>query len=231
MQLSGGQKARVALARAIYADADVVCLDDVLSAVDAHTARFIWQKCFIEGFLKMKKTVILVSHQIQYLSRPEVDSVIMLRDGQIWLQGPWAELAHSGDSFLSLVQAWGARRRWTGSWSCGNQHREKVTSLKYLYLKSYKSYKSSSWTPRMSRCLELRFGGLGWSEDWSVAYPTCARSHEWSSWTTNRLNQRRCHFVAWFQGVYWVMRVMGVTGVMWVMVINFLKPSFHCQIA
>lgn len=106
MQLSGGQKARVALARAIYADADVVCLDDVLSAVDAHTARFIWQKCFIEGFLKMKKTVILVSHQIQYLSRPEVDSVIMLRDGQIWLQGPWAELAHSGDSFLSLVQAW-----------------------------------------------------------------------------------------------------------------------------
>jgi len=106
VQLSGGQKARVALARAIYADADVVCLDDVLSAVDAHTARFIWQKCFIEGFLKMKKTVILVSHQIQYLSRPEVDSVIMLRDGKIWLQGPWAELAHSGDSFLSLVQAW-----------------------------------------------------------------------------------------------------------------------------
>ena len=96
----------MALARAVYADADVICLDDVLSAVDAHTARFIWQKCFIEGFLRMKKTVILVSHQIQYLSRPEVDSVIMLRDGQIWLQGPWAELAHSGDAFLSLVQAW-----------------------------------------------------------------------------------------------------------------------------
>lgn len=96
----------MALARAIYADADVICLDDVLSAVDAHTARFIWQKCFIEGFLKMKKTVILVSHQIQYLSRPEVDDVIMLRDGQIWLQGPWAKLAHSGDAFLSLVQAW-----------------------------------------------------------------------------------------------------------------------------
>ena len=96
----------MALARAIYADADVICLDDVLSAVDAHTARFIWQRCFIEGFLKMKKTVILVSHQIQYLSRPEVDRVILLKDGQIWLQGPWAELAHSGDAFLSLVKAW-----------------------------------------------------------------------------------------------------------------------------
>ncbi|CAK9002186.1 ATP-binding cassette sub-family C member 4 (MRP/cMOAT-related ABC transporter) (Multi-specific organic anion transporter B) (MOAT-B) (Multidrug resistance-associated protein 4) [Durusdinium trenchii] len=106
VQLSGGQKARVALARAIYTDADVVCLDDVLSAVDAHTARFIWQKCFVEFFLKSKKTLILVSHQIQYLSRPEVDSIIMLRDGQIWLEGPWSVLAHSGDTFLSLVQAW-----------------------------------------------------------------------------------------------------------------------------
>ena len=106
MQLSGGQKARVALARAIYADADVLCLDDVLSAVDAHTARFIWQKCFMEGFKKLKKTVILVSHQIQYLSRPEVDSVVILRDHGIWLSGPWAQLAHETDAFLSLVQAW-----------------------------------------------------------------------------------------------------------------------------
>ena len=98
----------MALARAIYADADVVCLDDVLSAVDAHTARFIWQKCFVEGFLRLKKTVILVSHQLQYLSRPEVDSVIILRDRRVWLQGPWSQLANrgGGDAFLKLIQAW-----------------------------------------------------------------------------------------------------------------------------
>ncbi|CAJ1399943.1 unnamed protein product [Effrenium voratum] len=106
VQLSGGQKARVALARAIYSDADVICLDDVLSAVDAHTARFIWEKCFTQGFLKLKKTVILVSHQIQYLSRPEVNSVVILREGRIWLQGSWGELARSGDAFLNLVEEW-----------------------------------------------------------------------------------------------------------------------------
>ena len=71
----------MALARAVYSNSEVVCLDDVLSAVDAHTARYIWDSCLIEGLLRNKKTVILVSHQIQYLSRPEVDSVIMLRNG------------------------------------------------------------------------------------------------------------------------------------------------------
>lgn len=106
VQLSGGQKARVALARAVYSNSEVICLDDVLSAVDAHTARYIWDSCLIEGLSRNKRTVILVSHQIQYLSRPEVDSVIMLRNGQLWLHGPWSELAKSGDAFLSLVQEW-----------------------------------------------------------------------------------------------------------------------------
>ena len=43
-QLSGGQRARVALARAVYARADLVLLDDVLAAVDAHVARHIYGK-------------------------------------------------------------------------------------------------------------------------------------------------------------------------------------------
>ena len=43
--LSGGQKARVCLARALYADADVCLLDDPLSALDSITGRFVMQKC------------------------------------------------------------------------------------------------------------------------------------------------------------------------------------------
>ena len=48
-QLSGGQRARVALARAIYARADLVLLDDVLAAVDAHVARHIYGKSVLNS--------------------------------------------------------------------------------------------------------------------------------------------------------------------------------------
>jgi len=54
VQLSGGQKARVALARVVYADADTVLLDDVLSAVDAHTGKYLWDNCIV-GWLKKRQ--------------------------------------------------------------------------------------------------------------------------------------------------------------------------------
>lgn len=106
VQLSGGQKARVALARAMYADADVALLDDVLSAVDAHTGRHLWEQCIVNGLKKSGKTVVLVSHQLQYLSMPEVDSVVVLRGGRVEMQGPWEqirELPSGCDELLSFV--------------------------------------------------------------------------------------------------------------------------------
>eukprot|EP00930_Biecheleria_cincta_P035016 TRINITY_DN24126_c0_g1_i1.p1 TRINITY_DN24126_c0_g1~~TRINITY_DN24126_c0_g1_i1.p1 ORF type:complete len:1366 (+),score=195.29 TRINITY_DN24126_c0_g1_i1:71-4168(+) len=103
VQLSGGQKARVALARAVYADVDVVFLDDVLSAVDAHTGRYLWDACIIGLFVQQRKTVVLVSHQLQYLSRPEVTSVMMLRETRVH-HCAWSELAQSGDELLKFVQ-------------------------------------------------------------------------------------------------------------------------------
>lgn len=63
--LSGGQKARLSLARALYADADIYLLDDPLSAVDSRVAKQINEKCFRS--LKKQKTVVLVTHQISFL--------------------------------------------------------------------------------------------------------------------------------------------------------------------
>lgn len=60
--LSGGQKARLSLARALYFDADVYLLDDPISAVDSKVAKEIFEKCLKP--LSKVKTVILVTHQI-----------------------------------------------------------------------------------------------------------------------------------------------------------------------
>jgi ATP-binding cassette subfamily C (CFTR/MRP) protein 4 len=72
--LSGGQKARVSLARALYADSDIFLFDDPISAVDAKVAREIHEKCLRP--LSRSKTVILVTHQIGFLY--DCDEVIVL---------------------------------------------------------------------------------------------------------------------------------------------------------
>lgn len=60
--LSGGQKARISLARAVYSPSQTVFLDDVLSALDASTCKLVVEKC-IKGDILMGRTVVLVTHQ------------------------------------------------------------------------------------------------------------------------------------------------------------------------
>lgn len=79
VNLSGGQKARVSLARAVYSRASYVLLDDIMSAVDAHTAAHLFDKC-LRGPLLAKRTVILVSHHVQ-LCAPAAKLVIALDNG------------------------------------------------------------------------------------------------------------------------------------------------------
>ncbi|KAJ2264971.1 hypothetical protein J3F81_006018, partial [Coemansia sp. RSA 371] len=60
--LSGGQKTRLALARALYLKADVYIFDDLLSAVDAHVERHIIENVLVAGGIINSKTRILVTH-------------------------------------------------------------------------------------------------------------------------------------------------------------------------
>ncbi|KAA6381010.1 MAG: putative ABC transporter C family member 3, partial [Streblomastix strix] len=62
VNLSGGQKARIQLARAVYSDRDIYILDDPLSAVDAHVGRILFEEC-IDGRLK-GKTRMLMTNQL-----------------------------------------------------------------------------------------------------------------------------------------------------------------------
>uniref|UniRef100_A0A667ZHL7 Cystic fibrosis transmembrane conductance regulator n=1 Tax=Myripristis murdjan TaxID=586833 RepID=A0A667ZHL7_9TELE len=98
--LSGGQKARVNLARAVYQDADIYLLDDPLSAVDAEVGRHLFEQC-ICGLLKNKPR-ILVTHQLQYLKA--ADQILVLKEGHMVAHGTYAELQRSGVDFTSLLQ-------------------------------------------------------------------------------------------------------------------------------
>jgi len=67
--LSGGQKARVSFARALYSNADIYILDDILSAVDAHVGAFLFF-IGIKDYLK-GKTVLLITHSLYYVSHAD----------------------------------------------------------------------------------------------------------------------------------------------------------------
>ncbi|KAJ9575183.1 hypothetical protein L9F63_025865, partial [Diploptera punctata] len=86
--LSGGQKARINLARAIYRNADIYILDGPLSAVDSHVGKLVFDDC-IKSYLK-NKTRILVTHQLQYLQ--EADFIIVLNNGEIEAKGTYDEV-------------------------------------------------------------------------------------------------------------------------------------------
>ena len=91
VNLSGGQRARVSLARAVYADADVYLFDDPLASVDRVVAKQIYERCLSPRGLLSDKTRLLVTHQTEYLS--ECDQTIVLVKGQIEAQGVFNQLS------------------------------------------------------------------------------------------------------------------------------------------
>ena len=101
VNLSGGQRHRVALARACYASSDVYLLDDPLSAVDAHVGRHLLNQCIL-GLLG-SSTRILVTHQLQYL--PAADIVMIVQNGRIADMGSYSSLVEKGVDFHQFEMA------------------------------------------------------------------------------------------------------------------------------
>ncbi|KAE8672240.1 ABC transporter C family member 4 [Hibiscus syriacus] len=101
INLSGGQKQRIQLARAVYQDCDIYLLDDIFSAVDAHTGTNIFKEC-VRGALK-DKTILLVTHQVDFLHN--VDLILVMRDGMIVQSGKYNDLLDAGTDFGALVAA------------------------------------------------------------------------------------------------------------------------------
>ena len=92
--LSGGQKARIALARAFYSYARHILIDDALSAVDAQTAEHLYQHCF-HGPLAKDRTIVLVTHAVSLVLANAVYAVVM-DNGNITAEGRPMDLIQAG---------------------------------------------------------------------------------------------------------------------------------------
>ncbi|CAH4030805.1 unnamed protein product [Pieris brassicae] len=99
ISLSGGQRARIGLARACYREADIYLLDDPLSAVDTHVGKHLVSEC-VNGLLR-NATRILVTHQLHHLKT--ADKVVILHNGEIETLGSF-EVVSKSPLFEELLE-------------------------------------------------------------------------------------------------------------------------------
>ena len=99
--MSGGQRQRCSIARAVYADADIYILDDPLSALDAHVTADLFAAC-IKSHLK-SKIIFLATNQLHLM--PQMDRILVMEQGRIVQSGTFKELLSAADgAFQSLYK-------------------------------------------------------------------------------------------------------------------------------
>ncbi|EIN06055.1 multidrug resistance-associated ABC transporter [Punctularia strigosozonata HHB-11173 SS5] len=104
--LSGGQRARVALARAVYARADLTLLDDVLAALDSHVARHVFDQVIGPKGLLSTKARVLVTNSVTFLRY--FDQIMFIRRGIVLESGSYVSLmANSESEIAKLVRGHG----------------------------------------------------------------------------------------------------------------------------
>ncbi|XP_027128685.1 ATP-binding cassette sub-family C member 8 isoform X2 [Larimichthys crocea] len=91
--LSGGQKQRISVARALYQQTNLVFLDDPFSALDIHLSDHLMQDGILKMLREEKRTVVLVTHKLQYL--PHADWIIAMKDGTIQTEGTLKDIQNS----------------------------------------------------------------------------------------------------------------------------------------
>lgn len=98
VQLSGGQRARVGLARALYKNADVLIADDPLSAVDARVGRHLFQEAILNLSVRKGKCVVLATHQHQYITETRC---LLIFGGRIKCTGSYSECLEASEGKLA----------------------------------------------------------------------------------------------------------------------------------
>lgn len=133
------------MARAMYHEAGVYLLDDPLSAVDAHVAKHIFNKC-IQKYLR-EKARILVTHQLQYL--PYADRILILKEGRAFAYGTYDELVEKGIDFNNFIT-----KKETPKTSAATAKKEAATKLeRAVYSRSQSMLSTVSTEESISEAL------------------------------------------------------------------------------
>jgi len=114
INLSGGQRARVSVARAIYSSKGIYLFDDPLSAVDAHVAKHLFEQVLGPEGVLAGSTRVLVTHQVQFL--PSADHIIVVEGGRISAMGTYESLNAAGSlhGLGSWVEGQGGKQQGEG---------------------------------------------------------------------------------------------------------------------
>ena len=104
--LSGGQRSRVSLARAVYSNADIYLLDDPLRALDANVSAHVFDKC-ICGLLS-RHLRLLVTHKVEHLAKS--DRIVVMKDGRAVTEGSYVELLAT-DGYIAYLTSLAQERK------------------------------------------------------------------------------------------------------------------------
>ncbi|KAK6080243.1 ABC transporter [Seiridium cupressi] len=149
--ISGGQKQRLNIARAIYFDADIVIMDDPLSAVDAHVGRHIFDNAIL-GLLK-DKCRILATHQLWVLNR--CDRIIWMDGGKIQAVDTFDNLMANHSGFQKLLETTAVEEK-------QEKQEDAVTEDKTAELKKDKKKKKKK-SPGLMQAEERAVSSVPWS--------------------------------------------------------------------
>jgi ATP-binding cassette subfamily C (CFTR/MRP) protein 1 len=147
--VSGGQKQRLNIARAIYFNADIVLMDDPLSAVDAHVGKHIMDNA-ICGLLANKARV-LATHQLHVL--PKVDRIIWMKEGGIHKVATFNELMQDDVEFQKIMQTTASEEK-----KEEEPNEDEVEGEK----KQVRRKKGGKKAPGLMQAEERAVNGVGW---------------------------------------------------------------------
>ena len=108
VRLSGGEKQRLTVARALLKNAPIILLDEATASVDASNARLIQEAV---GLLTRDRTVVVIAHRLSTIV--DADKIIVMDEGRIVAEGRHEQLLAACPLYEKLWQDHRATQRWT----------------------------------------------------------------------------------------------------------------------